>query len=145
MSDDENFLEQFETKTLRVEEWHHKQHIKVAYLYLRKYPFEKAMEKMREGVKAFNAAKGIPEALDRGYHETMTQAWLRLVHFTLCEYGPAETAEAFYEQSPQLTQKKTLRFFYTKDRFQTWQAKKEFVEPDIIPLPQSKKQSPPIT
>jgi hypothetical protein len=145
MSEDEQFLQQFETKVLPLEEWHHKQHIKVAYLYLRKYPFEEAMEKMREGVKAFNAAKGIPEALDRGYHETMTQAWLRLVHFTLCEYGPAETAEAFYEQSPQLTQKKTLRFFYTKDRFQTWQAKKEFVEPDIIPLPHSKKPSPPIT
>jgi hypothetical protein len=145
MSEDETFLQQFETKTLPLEDWHHQQHIKVAYLYLRKYPFEKAMERMREGVKAFNAAKGIPEALDRGYHETMTQAWLRLVYFTLCEYGPAESAEAFYEQSPQLQQKKILRFFYTKELFTSWQAKKEFVDPDIIPLPQSKKQSPPIT
>jgi hypothetical protein len=145
MSEDDKFLEAFETKALPLEEWHHQQHIKVAYLYLRKYRFEKAMEKMREGVKAFNAAKGIPEALERGYHETMTQAWLRLVYFTLCEYGPAESAEAFYEQSPQLQQKKILRFFYTKDLFTSWQAKKEFVEPDIIPLPQSKRPAPPIT
>jgi hypothetical protein len=142
MSEDDKFLEQFETKTLPLEEWHHRQHIKVAYLYLRKYPFEEAMERMRAGVKAFNAAKGIPEALDRGYHETMTQAWLRLVYFTLCEYGPAESADAFYEQSPQLTQKKTLRFFYTKELFMSWQAKQEFVEPDIIPLPRSKKAPP---
>ena len=144
MSEDDKFLEAFETQALRQEEWHHQQHIKVAYLYLRKHPFEKAMERMRAGVKALNAVHGVPESLDRGYHETMTQAWLRLVHFTLCEYGPAESADAFYEQSPQLQQKKILRFFYTKDRFQTWQAKNEFVEPDIIPLPKSKK-TPPVT
>jgi hypothetical protein len=144
MSDDDKFLEQFESKTLPLEEWHHKQHIKVAYLYLRKFPFDKAMERMREGVKAFNAAKGTPEVLDRGYHETMTQAWLRLVYFTLCEYGAAESAEAFYERSPQLTEKKILRFFYTKELFMSWQAKKEFVEPDIVPLPKSKK-APPVT
>jgi hypothetical protein len=142
MSDDDKFLEQFESKTLPLEEWHHKQHIKVAYLYLRKFPFDKAMERMRAGVKAFNAAKGIPEALDRGYHETMTQAWLRLVYFTLCEYGAAESAEAFYERSEHLTQKKTLRFFYTREVFMSWQAKKEFVEPDIVPLPKSRKAPP---
>ncbi|HXD00933.1 MAG TPA: hypothetical protein VN048_16445 [Verrucomicrobiae bacterium] len=139
MIDDEKFLEQFETASLPLEEWHHKQHIKVAYLYLRRFPFETARVRMREGVKAFNAAKKIPEAIDRGYHETMTQAWMHLVYFTLCEYGPAESAEAFYEQSPQLQQKKILRFFYTKERFTSAEAKAGFLEPDIIPFPRSKK------
>jgi hypothetical protein len=139
MTDDDKFLEQFETTALPLEEWHHKQHIKVAYLYLRRFPFDAAMVRMREGVKAFNAAKKIPEAIDRGYHETMTQAWMHLVYFTVCEYGPAEDAEAFYEQSPQLQQKKTLRFFYTKELFTSPEAKAGFVEPDIIPFPRSKK------
>lgn len=143
MSDDEKFLEQFETTVLPLEEWHHKQHIKVAYLYLRRFPFETAMVRMREGVKAFNAAKKTPEAIDRGYHETMTQAWMRLVHFTLCEYGPAADAEAFFEQSPQLQQAKILRFFYTKERFTSPEAKAGFVEPDIIPFPRSKKKFTP--
>jgi len=139
MTDDEKFLEQFETTSLPLEEWHHKQHIKVAYLYLRRFPFEMARVRMREGVKAFNTAKKIPEAIDRGYHETMTQAWMHLVYFTLCEYGPADDAEAFYEQSPQLQQKKILRFFYTKERFTSPEAKAGFLEPDIIPFPRSKK------
>jgi hypothetical protein len=139
MTDDEKFLEQFETTSLPLEEWHHKQHIKVAYLYLQRFPFETARARMREGVKTFNAAKKIPEAIDRGYHETMTQAWMHLVYFTLCEYGPAEHAEAFYEQSPQLQQKKILRFFYTKERFTSPEAKAGFLEPDIIPFPRSKK------
>jgi hypothetical protein len=142
MSDDEKFLEQFETTALPLEEWHHKQHIKVAYLYLRRFPFEAAMVRMREGVKAFNAAKKIPESLTRGYHETMTQAWMRLVYFTLCEYGPGADADTFYEQNPQLSQTKTLRFFYTKEVLQTAEAKAGFVGPDVVPLPQSKKTIP---
>jgi hypothetical protein len=68
----------------------------------------------------------------------MTQAWLRLVYFTICEYGPAENADSFYEQHPQLQQKKVLRFFYSKERFTSPQAKAEFMEPDLTPLPRSK-------
>ena len=137
--DDEAFLKQFETAAWPLEQWHHQQHIKVAYLYLRRYPLEEAGKRIREGIKAYNAAHKVPEGLSSGYHETMTQGWLRLVYFTICEYGPAENADAFYEQSPQLQQKKVLRFFYTKERFTSPQAKAEFMEPDITPLPRSKK------
>jgi hypothetical protein len=138
MSDDETFLEQFESAAWPLAEWHHKQHIKVAYLYLRRYPFDTAIARMCAGVKKYNAAHNVPEGLDRGYHETMTQAWMRLVYFTLCEYGPAENAEAFYEMNPQLQQKKALRFFYTRETFMSPKAKAEFVPPDLIPFPQSK-------
>jgi hypothetical protein len=69
----------------------------------------------------------------------MTQAWMRLVYLTLCEYGPAENADAFYDQNPQLSQKKVLRLFYSRDLFRSPRAKAEFVEPDLTPLPKSPK------
>jgi hypothetical protein len=143
MPDDDTFLQQFEDATWPLRDWHHPQHIKIAYLYLTRYPFDTAVAKMCAGVKKYNAAHNIPEGLDQGYHETMTQAWMRLVHFTLCEYGPAENANAFYEANPQLSQKKTLRFFYTRDVFMTPKAKAEFVPPDLIPFPQSRKNLQP--
>ncbi len=139
MTSDDTFLEQFETAALPKEEWHHQQHIKVAYLYLCRYPLQTAAVRIREKIKAYNAAKGVVDSPLSGYHETMTQAWLRLVYFTLCEYGPAENADAFYELNPQLSQKKTLRFFYTKELFTSPQAKAEFLNPDLTPLPESKK------
>jgi hypothetical protein len=139
MLDDETFLARFEAATWPLQDWHHQQHIKIAYLYLSRYPFDTAITKMCSGVKKLNAAHKVPETIDRGYHETMTQAWMRLVYFTLCEYGPAESADAFYEQNPQLSQKKTLRFFYTKEVFMWPKAKAEFISPDLIPFPQSKK------
>jgi hypothetical protein len=78
-------------------------------LYLRRYPFETALTRIREKIKAHNLAHNLPDSPTSGYHETMTQAWMRLVYLTLCEYGPAETADGFYGQNPQLSEKKILR------------------------------------
>src|SRR3954463_12301694 len=96
-SSDEAFLKSFEDCTLPFEQWRHRAHIKVAYLYLRQLPYEDALKKIRESIKRYNAATDTPETLERGYHETMTVAWMRLVHFTLCEYGPAATADEFLD------------------------------------------------
>jgi hypothetical protein len=134
---DEAFLQAFETRTFPFDQWHHDAHIKVAYLYLRRHPLKEAIEKMRAGIKAYNAAHKVPEGPDRGYHDTVTVAWLRLVHLTLCEYGPAESAACFYEQHPELSQKKVLRLFYSRGLIMSPQAKAAFVEPDLAPLPRS--------
>jgi hypothetical protein len=139
---DEDFLAQFESAAWPYTAWHHRQHIKIAYLYLRRYPFAQAQIRIREKIKAFNAAKQVPESLLGGYHDTMTQAWMHLVYFTLCEFGAAENADAFYEQHPQLWGKKALRFYYTKERFTSPEAKAQFAAPDITPFPQSKKSPP---
>jgi hypothetical protein len=137
--DDETFLSRFEAGTFPLEQWHHREHIKVAYLYLRAHPFELAVERMRTGIRALNAAHGVPDELARGYHETMTQAWMRLVHVTLCEYGPAASADEFFALNPQLTEKKVLRLFYSRDRVMSAAAKARFVEPDLAPLPQPRR------
>jgi transketolase len=138
---DEDFLTQFESAKWPLENWHHRQHIKIAYLYLRHYPFDQARARIREKIKAYNAAKQLSESLLSGYHDTMTQAWMHLLYFALCEHGAAENADAFYELHPELWGKKTLRLFYSKI-FTTPEAKEKFVAPDITPFPQSKKTPP---
>jgi hypothetical protein len=139
MTDDETLLTQFEATTWPLTEWHHRQHIKIAYLYLRQHPFEVAAQKMRAGLLAYNAANHVPDGLDRGYHETMTQAWMRLVYLTLCEFGPSESADAFVDKHTQLLSKRALLFFYSRDRIMSAEAKRQFIEPDLSPLPQSAK------
>lgn len=134
--DDEEFLDRFESCTIPFSEWKHRAHLKVAYLYLRRFSLDEAVAKMRAGLKALNEVHGSPESLDRGYHETLTVAWMRLVHLTLAQYGPAESSEQFLERQPELTNRYALRFFYSRDRIMSWEAKREFVEPDLAPLPQ---------
>jgi hypothetical protein len=111
MSDDEKFLEQFEATTWPLEEWHHRQPIKIAYLYLCCHPFETAVAKICKGIKKFNAAHKVSEGIDRGYHETMTQAWMHLVNCTFQEFGPSESANAFVDKHTQLLSKRALLFF----------------------------------
>jgi hypothetical protein len=137
--DDATFLRQFEECTWPLDQWHHRQHVKVAYLYLRQYPLAQAVDRMRESIQRFNAAHHVPEALDRGYHETLTQAWMHLVHFTLCQYGPAVSADEFFDAHPQLWQMKVLRFFYTRERLMSAEAKARFIDPDLSELPVAKK------
>ncbi|NBV21423.1 MAG: hypothetical protein EBS05_05805 [Proteobacteria bacterium] len=140
---DAELLAQFEACTLPAEGWHHAEHIRIGYLYLRAYGFTVALDRMRVGLKRLNAAQQVPEALDRGYHETLTRAWLQLVHVILSEYGPAETSLAFLEQHPELSQRKSLRLFYTRDRLMSWPAKAEFMPPDLAPLPVSLRANKP--
>lgn len=139
MTADEQFIADFEECRWPLDQWHHREHIKLAYLYLRRYRFDAALGRIRERIKAHNVAHQVPDHATRGYHETMTQAWLRLVELTLGEHGPAETADQFYELHPELSEKKVLRLFYSRDRLMSLQAKVEFVEPDLAPLPRSTK------
>jgi hypothetical protein len=139
-SPDEAFLKAFEDCTLPFEQWRHDAHIKVAYLHLHQLPYDQALDKIRESIKRYNAATNTPESLERGYHETITVAWMRLVRFTLCEYGPAASADEFLEAQEHLLNKKALRFFYSRDHLISWRAKAEFVEPDLAPFPRSAKQ-----
>jgi len=136
---DAAFLQAFDTCTLTQAEWNHRAHLKLAYLCLRRYPLEEAIRRVRAGIQALNAAHQTPETIDRGYHETVTLAWLRIIHCMLCEYGPAETADAFFEQQPPLAQKQMLRLFYSAERLRSLEAKRQFVEPDLAPLPQSRR------
>jgi len=61
----------------------------------------------------------------------VTQAWVRLVHVALTDGGGAVSAEAFCDRHPQLMQKKRLQLFYSRERLMTWEAKRQFVEPDL--------------
>jgi hypothetical protein len=142
LSTDETFIREFEAGRWPLENWHHCDHIKLAYLYLRRYPLEEAASKLRDGIRAHNAAHGLPDLPTSGYHETMTRAWLHLVDLVISEYGPSDTADLFFEQHPELSQKKTLRLFYSRERFMSPEAKLRFVAPDLCPLPKSRASKP---
>jgi hypothetical protein len=102
---------------------------------LRKYSLEEASRRIADGIRAYNAAHQIIDSPTTGYHETMTQAWIRLVDFVIRQYGPAESADNFFDAHPELWQSKTLRLFYSRDLFMSAEAKRRFVEPDLTPLP----------
>lgn len=137
--DDATFLAQLEAGTWPLDAWHHRQHIKAAYLYLLQSDFdvEQATDAMRTCIQAYNAAQQVPETAGSGYHETVTQAWMQLVAFTLLEYGPCGDSDEFVDRHSQLLSNRALLFFYTRDRIMSPAARRRFVEPDLTPFPRS--------
>jgi hypothetical protein len=135
MIDDEGFLRDFEALRIPHEGWTHRSHLRMAYGYLRRHPFEEALRRVREGIHRLNAAHGTPDLIDRGYHETLTVAWMRIVASTIVAHGAGDDSEDFCNRHPHLLQRTLLRLFYTRDRLMSWEAKRGFVEPDLLPLP----------
>ena len=133
--DDDAFLARFEALSIPLEEWNHRAHLRVAWTYLRRLGLLLAIERMRAGIPKFNAAKGIVDALDRGYHDTLTVAWLRIVDAMMKAHGPEADATTFLDKHTQMHSKVLLRLYYTRDRIMTAEAKSRFVEPDLAPLP----------
>jgi hypothetical protein len=137
---DEAFLKSFEDCTLPFAQWTHRAHVKVAFLYLSRLPFEGALEAVRRGIKKYNAAQGklIMEGPTTGDNETTTRATLHVIAAVMGAYGkthPTPDAESFCETHPQLMSKHVLRLFYSPGRRMDSRAKTEFVEPDLAPLP----------
>ena len=135
--DDDAFLRQFETLTLPFDQWTHRAHVRVGYLYVVGHGFEHALVLVRRGIQAYNRHNQVPEGPDRGYHETLTHALLHLIDVTVKEHGPAASSNAFFDDHPELHKKQVLRLFYSRGRMMSAEAKATFVEPDLAPLPRS--------
>jgi hypothetical protein len=135
---DHEFLQKFEDCSLPFDEWTHRAHIKVAFLYLRDNDYDTALAKMRRGVKAYNATHNVPESDTTGYNETTTCAMMQIIAATMDAYGsviPTPDADAFCDAHPQLLTKHILRLFYSPEGRMKPNAKTQFIEPDLAPLP----------
>ena len=133
--DDREFLAAFERAAIPPDRWRHRDHVRMAYLYLTAYSFGDALDRMRTGVRALNRANGVPENATSGYHETVTVAWARLVASCIAHHGGADSSDGFVAANPHLCAKTLLRAYCTRDRVLTLEARARFVAPDIAPLP----------
>lgn len=137
MTDDE-LVRRLEDGSLSPDEWTHRAHIRVAYCYLERFGFDGALERLRSVLQAYNVRQNVPDEPTRGYNETITVAFLRIVHATMRAYGgalPTADGESFCETHPHLLHKELLRLYYSPDRRMDPQAKRVFLEPDLAPLP----------
>ncbi|HYE60364.1 MAG TPA: hypothetical protein VD997_00075 [Phycisphaerales bacterium] len=100
--DDGAFLRAFRAQQIPAVEWTHRAHVWAAYLMLLEMPLGDAVAAMREGIKKLNAAHGLVETPERGYHETLTRAWVTVIDSTVRSRGRAESFEAFAAEHPHL-------------------------------------------
>ncbi|MBC7891932.1 MAG: hypothetical protein H7Y12_06975 [Sphingobacteriaceae bacterium] len=86
-------VNEFLARSLPKSDWTHEAHLSVGLWHLRQYGFDEALTRMREGICAYNEAIGTANTTNSGYHETLTQFWLRVLDAQQRE-ADAETAFA---------------------------------------------------
>ncbi len=141
---DRALLQAWETCALPFDQWTHRAHVKVAYLHLLQFPFDDALDRLRTGIKRYNAFNKVPESPTSGYNETTTHAFVHLIAATMGAYGetfPATDADHFCDLHPQLATRHVLRLFYSPQRRMHELAKTQFIEPDLAPLPKLRRRT----
>ncbi len=91
---------------------------------------------MREGIQRYNAAMGIQQTKNSGYHETITLFWLWIGLWYLAEQRISALALDEVNQFIQRCSDPQLPLhYYSRDRLMSWEARTDWVEPDLQPLP----------
>src|ERR1700722_17457718 len=127
MSDDE-FVASFENCTLANEAFHHADHVRMAYLYLCRYPAMEALQRFSTSLIRFAAAHGKP----RLYHETITWAFLLLIRERMARTGHRQSWEEFAGGNADLLNWKEngLRKKYRAETLSSELARNAFLFPD---------------
>ena len=95
---DHEFIDRFEGCSL--EPFCHSDHVRMAYLYLCRYPALEAIQRFSSGLARFAAAKGKPGL----YHETITWAFLFLIRERMARSSDNSSMDRFRREQPRFTE-----------------------------------------
>ncbi len=130
---DLDLLDRFESLRLPVEDFSHTEHVRLTWLYLERWPLAEALVRMGEGTRRFAKAHGAPGK----YHETITWAWVLLIHERRMrdqghEDGPAQEWAAFAARHPDLLTRGAalLARYYRPETLASDLARATFLLPD---------------
>ena len=128
---DREFRAAFEAGAFAPADFSHRAHVRLAYVYLAESDVNLALERMRAALLTFLCHHDIPASK---YHATLTRAWILAVdHFM--HRSPASSADDFIERNPQLLDTNIMLTHYSADLLFSDQARAEFVEPNLDPIP----------
>jgi len=122
-------VDRLERCFLGKEEFHHRDHLTVAVVYLYASDLETAMDRMRAILKCFAAHHGVTGL----YHETLTRFWLLQVEQRLDRSECLKQSVSKVQE--QLSDKNLAFEYYTRERISSKEAKEKWMEPDLKSLP----------
>ncbi|HEY6302782.1 MAG TPA: hypothetical protein VIX14_06910 [Terriglobales bacterium] len=121
-------IKQFEDGTTPADTFHHADHVRLAFEYLRRYPALEALEKFSAALQRFAAAQGKAQL----YHETITWAYLLLIRERLARADCTQTWEEFAGRNADLLiwRGGVLATLYRQETLDSDLARRTFVLPD---------------
>ncbi|PSB42887.1 hypothetical protein C7B67_24640 [filamentous cyanobacterium Phorm 6] len=128
----DSLIHAFQECSLPRNQWTHAAHLTVALWYLFYDSESEAINAIRHGIKHYNSVQGIESTKDSGYHETLTLFWVKTVRGYLAEESQNQSIVSLANGLIAQYADGTLPFrYYTRDRLMSWEARLNWVEPDL--------------
>lgn len=122
-------IDRFESGEVPESGFHHADHVRLAFAYLRSYPVLVALEKFSAALKQFAASHEKTQL----YHETITWAYIFLIAERIARSGAEQLDwDVFAEQNPDLLVWKSgiLTRYYEDATLKSDLARRIFIFPD---------------
>jgi hypothetical protein len=125
---DDEFIAAFENCTLPLEAFRHADHVRMAFLYLARYPPLEALQCFSASLIRFATAYGKTSL----YNETITWAYVLLIRERLARAGRAQTWAEFAGANPDLLDwnESVLKKYYQDETLRSELARSTFLFPD---------------
>ncbi|MGZ4778868.1 MAG: hypothetical protein ACXVIJ_01715 [Thermoanaerobaculia bacterium] len=122
---DAEFVAAFEDCSLAEECFHHRDHIRLAWIYLREMPLLDALARYSAALRRYAASRGKPDR----YHQTITFAFLLLIQE---RRRPGDTWRDFEAANDDLFawNPSILSTYYRPETLASVEARQSFVLPD---------------
>jgi hypothetical protein len=108
----------------------HREHLELAWSYLRRYSIDEAGEAMVAAIRHVARLHGDEDK----YHETITRAWLHFVAVHIQRWG-ADSFEEFLKRNPALLDRNLIQHFYSRELILSDGARASWSAPDVRQLP----------
>ncbi|MEM7525396.1 MAG: hypothetical protein AAF360_16915 [Pseudomonadota bacterium] len=130
--DDLRFKNLFEAGEIAPSEFHHREHLRLAYVYLCDGDTKSAIARMDRALKSFLRRNNAPP---EKFHVTLTYSWVQAVRHFMERAGAAASFDVFIGADDRLLDTGVMLTHYDRATLFSDRARAEFVEPDIQAIP----------
>jgi len=133
MQSEVDFLRTLEAGRIPPDGFGHRNHIRAAWAYVRQYDLLQATARMRRTLQGLANAHGTPQK----YHETVTCAYVLLVHERLARDPDPDDWNGFADRHPELFEWNPglMEKIYGPDVLRSAEAKRQFLLPSVAAVP----------
>ena len=128
---DDDFLSAFAAGSLPPGQFHHRDHLRLAWLLIRRHGADVAGATIASGIRSFAARHGQSDK----YHETMTQFWVRIVGHMVQARPDISDFDTFVATFPIVLDTRLPYRHWQRETMGSTAARSHWVDPDLLSLP----------
>ncbi|TME89625.1 MAG: hypothetical protein E6I43_00310 [Chloroflexi bacterium] len=129
---DDHFLAAFTAGEIANQDFHHRDHLRLAWIQIRRIGLPRALEAVTAAIRQFAAGHGHGDR----YHETMTRFWLLVVAMGISRH-PTLAFDELLAAEPHLLDKNLPYRHWSRERMGSEDARHRWLEPDLRLMPAS--------